>query len=117
MSNCLTFLILLIQSASIWTLDNHLETPIRFLAVGDWGGISQPPYSTLEQNLVAAQMQKFSENQKVSFILSLGDNFYPNGIQPGQTETRFNGTFEQVYLKGQMKHIPWYVIAGNTFKR
>ena len=91
---------------------NSVEEGSGFIALGDWGGRAEWPYTTHEQTRVAAQMQAYSTNQNVSFVLSLGDNFYPAGISSGQ-DVRFKQTFENVYLRGNLRHVPWYVVAGN----
>jgi tartrate-resistant acid phosphatase type 5 len=57
-------------------------------------------------------MQIYSETNNVSFILSLGDNFYPSGVS-SVDDIRFEKTYRNVYLKNEMKNIPWYIILGN----
>lgn len=89
-----------------------LKVPVNLIALGDWGGISEPPYSTKIQRQVAKEMRSYSLHKNLSFILSLGDNFYPYGIEPGQTQIRFKHGFEDVYLKDNLKQVPWYTVAG-----
>jgi len=50
-----------------------------------------------------------------SFILSVGDNFYPAGVSGSEAEitTRFQRTFERVYHHDAFHDLPWYIVAGN----
>lgn len=56
------------------------RTSIRFLAVGDWGGVPYPPYVTAVQKTTAQEMTKVAEQMGADFILALGDNFYYKGV-------------------------------------
>jgi len=98
---------------------------IRFLVIGDWGGQDQPPYYTPEQketaqgmSIVAAASHTFSPSGKTdhhpaaSFVLSLGDNFYFEGVREDVVNMRFEETFEKVYHHKELQ-VPWYVIGGN----
>lgn len=56
------------------------RTSIKFLAVGDWGGVPYPPYITAVQKATAREMSKVAEQMGADFILALGDNFYYRGV-------------------------------------
>ncbi|XP_052774583.1 tartrate-resistant acid phosphatase type 5-like [Mya arenaria] len=84
---------------------------LRFLAVGDWGGIPFWPYDTPIETKVAKQMAKVSEMYQSSFNLALGDNFYSNGVTDVD-DKRFKETFEDVYHYDSLMN-PWYIVAGN----
>lgn len=56
------------------------RTSIKFLAIGDWGGIPYPPYITAVQKATAKEMSKVAEQMGADFILALGDNFYYVGV-------------------------------------
>lgn len=56
------------------------RTSIKFLAIGDWGGIPYPPYITAVQKATAQEMSKVAEQMGADFILALGDNFYYVGV-------------------------------------
>lgn len=56
------------------------RTSIKFLAVGDWGGVPYPPYITAVQKATAREMSKVAEQMGADFILALGDNFYYKGV-------------------------------------
>lgn len=60
---------------------NVTENYIRFFLLGDWGGLPWSPYRTIVQNNVAKYMHKYSQLNKVHFHLSLGDNFYFDGVK------------------------------------
>lgn len=57
------------------------RTSIRFLAIGDWGGLPYPPYVTAVQKTTAREMSKVAEQMGADFILALGDNFYFRGVE------------------------------------
>ncbi|XP_069021984.1 tartrate-resistant acid phosphatase type 5a isoform X1 [Embiotoca jacksoni] len=87
------------------------RTSIRFLAIGDWGGLPYPPYITAVQKTTAQEMGKVAEQMGADFVLALGDNFYYKGVDSVDSP-RFKDTFESVYTAKSL-NIPWYVIAGN----
>lgn len=99
------------------TVYEHLEernpnrTSIKFLALGDWGGVPYPPYITAVQKATAREMSKVAEQMGADFVLALGDNFYFKGVDSVDSP-RFKETFESVYTAKSLQ-VPWYVLAGN----
>ncbi|XP_034045018.1 tartrate-resistant acid phosphatase type 5a [Thalassophryne amazonica] len=87
------------------------QTSIKFLAVGDWGGLPYPPYMTVVQKTTAQEMNKVAEQMGADFVLALGDNFYYKGVD-SVGSPRFKVTFESVYT-GKFLKVPWFVLAGN----
>lgn len=85
---------------------------LTFAAIGDFGGIPLPPYSTYTQKKIAKVMGKYADVKEVKFIIGLGDNFYYEGVK-SVDDPRFNTTFEHVYANPTLKRVPWYMIAGN----
>ena len=98
---------------------------LRFLAIGDWGGKSKPPYCTDEQREVANGMALVASSStgvgnksdddgespvpEAEFVLALGDNFYAAGLpmkDPEHATLRFTKTFEDVYSQEAL-NIPW----------
>lgn len=63
---------------SVYLSENR--TSIKFLAIGDWGGVPYPPYITAVQKATAREMSKVAEQMGADFILALGDNFYYKGV-------------------------------------
>ena len=47
---------------------------LRFVAIGDWGDDDGRQYE------VAAAMAQWAEVYRPEFVMSLGDNFYPEGV-------------------------------------
>jgi len=86
--------------------------PLRFLAVGDWGGQTTPPYTTTPQLAVAKQMGLTGEQFGSNFTLGIGDNFYLLGIDGDDHNSRFKATFSDVYTAASLQS-RWYIIAGN----
>lgn len=56
------------------------RTSIKFLALGDWGGVPYPPYITAVQKATAREMSKVAQQMGADFVLALGDNFYFRGV-------------------------------------
>ncbi|ESO94599.1 hypothetical protein LOTGIDRAFT_118056 [Lottia gigantea] len=84
---------------------------LRFLVVGDWGGLPFFPYTTPAEVGTAYQMGQHAQKSKPDFILGLGDNFYFHGVQD-VNDPRFKESFENIYQDKSL-HVPWYLIAGN----
>ncbi|CAL8269693.1 tartrate-resistant acid phosphatase type 5a [Gadus morhua] len=87
------------------------RSSIKFLAVGDWGGVPYPPYVTPVEQTTAREMGKIAKQMGADFVLALGDNFYYTGVDSVDSP-RFNDTFESVFTAKSL-NIPWYVLAGN----
>ncbi len=80
---------------------------LRFLALGDWGGIDFFPYHTQEQLDTADGMAKVAAEQESEFVLALGDNFYYAGLMDDAfAKMRFEDTFEKVYYHDELQ-VPW----------
>jgi tartrate-resistant acid phosphatase type 5 len=82
------------------------DTALNFVVVGDWGR-----RGTKRQREVAARMDVVCRKAGVDFIISTGDNFYPNGVL-SETDDAWQYSFEQVY-NGTSLQIPWYPVLGN----
>ena len=66
---------------------------LNFMVVGDWGGQNDPPYYTDPEQDVATQMGEIAASMGAQFTLSMGDNFYDNGVTDVD-DPRFKETFE-----------------------
>ncbi len=60
----------------------------RFFLLGDWGGSQWFPYRTLVQQRVADSMKKHAKKFQTHFQISLGDNFYLEGVK-NSSDKRF----------------------------
>ncbi|XP_035260785.1 tartrate-resistant acid phosphatase type 5a [Anguilla anguilla] len=87
------------------------KSSIRFLAIGDWGGLPNPPYITPIEKATAQEMGKVAQQLGADFVLALGDNFYYKGVNSVH-DPRFQDTFENIFTADSL-NIPWYVVAGN----
>lgn len=79
---------------------------LAFLAVGDWGrdGLHH-------QREVAAQMGAAAAQLGVSFVVSVGDNFYPHGVKTA-ADPQWRSSFEEVYTAPSLQ-VPWWAVLGN----
>jgi acid phosphatase len=76
-----------------------------FFALGD-AGTGGPG-----QRAVAAAMARKAERDGCDFVLLLGDNFYPDGVD-SEDDPRFEIDFEQVYAKPALD-VPFFAVLGN----
>eukprot|EP00580_Thalassiosira_gravida_P020731 CAMPEP_0201680890 /NCGR_PEP_ID=MMETSP0494-20130426/50831_1 /ASSEMBLY_ACC=CAM_ASM_000839 /TAXON_ID=420259 /ORGANISM="Thalassiosira gravida, Strain GMp14c1" /LENGTH=355 /DNA_ID=CAMNT_0048164617 /DNA_START=1753 /DNA_END=2820 /DNA_ORIENTATION=- len=109
-----------IRHGALRELDN--SPSLHFAALGDWG--AHPTSSSRNGQLavadgVASWLDKIPDENGVGdesapFILSLGDNFYPAGVNDlDDMAERFADTFEEVYSHDAFDNVPWYAVAGN----
>ena len=82
------------------------EDATHFFVLGDWG---RNGYE--HQKDVADMMQKTALVLEPEFIVSTGDNFYPNGIA-SVSDPYWKTSFEDIY-DGNLMFVPWYVALGN----
>jgi acid phosphatase len=82
------------------------EGALNFLAVGDWGRDG-----AFNQAEVAKRMGETAEALKARFVISVGDNFYEDGIT-GVDDPQWKTSFEDVYAAPSLQ-VPWHVILGN----
>ncbi|KMT66104.1 acid phosphatase [Catenovulum maritimum] len=84
----------------------QLDDSINFVVIGDWGRNGH-----YQQQAVANQMDNLMYWLDGDFIISTGDNFYPNGIS-SVNDPYLQTSFEQVY-SGPNLFEPWYLTLGN----
>jgi len=95
------------------TTKNHVTPPpppstpplVTFLSFGDWG------FQSPDQFAVAKQMGIVANNTQASFLLSLGDNFYPEGVA-NDTDPLWKSLYSDVYTAPSLK-FPWLISLGN----
>ena len=89
--------------------NKHVQTnekALHFIVMGDWGRNGE-----YYQKDVAQQMNKTAATLGTDFIVAVGDNFYPSGVQ-STTDPNWQYSFEQVY-RDYFLHCNWYVVLGN----
>ena len=83
-----------------------LNKSLNFLLMGDFGR-----YGQFFQKEVAQQMGKAAATIESDFVISVGDNFYPSGVQSTQ-DYSWIASFENIYTHYDLQN-PWYVALGN----
>jgi tartrate-resistant acid phosphatase type 5 len=82
------------------------QKPLRFIAFGDWGRNGED-----NQKEVAREMGVVAKKFKPEFIVSTGDNIYPNGVRSTR-DYNWIASFENIYTD-QSLQTDWYVVLGN----
>lgn len=79
---------------------------VRFLAIGDWGrdGASH-------QKDVAVAMGRRGAHRSSRFVVTVGDNFYDNGVQSAD-DPQWQSSFENIYTARSLQ-TPWFATLGN----
>ncbi|KEO75489.1 metallophosphoesterase [Anditalea andensis] len=85
---------------------NPLEKSNKFIVIGDWGRNGDD-----QQLAVADQLLQQVKKHKPDFIISTGDNFYPNGVK-STMDPLWKYSFEDIY-KSYHLQIDWQVVLGN----
>ncbi|MCG9791608.1 metallophosphoesterase [Flavobacterium algicola] len=83
-----------------------IDKSLNFLLMGDFGRHGQ-----FYQKEVAAQMGNAAKTIDSDFVISVGDNFYPNGVQSTQ-DYAWIASFESIYTAYSLQN-DWFVTLGN----
>jgi len=81
------------------------ERYLQFEAVGDFGT------GAAGQRDVAGSMAKKADNDSISFVLVLGDNFYESGVMSIH-DKQWEYAFENMYGQRSL-NVPFYAVLGN----
>lgn len=84
----------------------YWDDSFNFLVLGDFGRVGD-----YYQKDVAREMGHATIVLDADFILSVGDNFYPDGVQSTQ-DYHWISSFEAIYSDPAL-YRPWYVALGN----
>jgi acid phosphatase len=79
---------------------------LQFLVFGDWGRNGEA-----DQREVAAQMGTTAKDITAKFIISVGDNFYEDGVA-SVDDPQWHTSFEDVYTAPSLQ-VPWRAILGD----
>lgn len=82
------------------------DDALSFIAMGDFGRAGG-----YFQKEVAYAMGEVAELFGTEFIVSVGDNFYPNGVQSTE-DYHWQASFESIYTHPTLFE-DWYVVLGN----
>src|SRR5450755_2393201 len=82
------------------------KNALRFIVIGDWGRNGED-----NQKQVALTMGVEAKKFKPEFIVSTGDNFYPNGVRSTR-DHNWLASYEEIYTAHSLQ-TDWYVVLGN----
>ena len=88
-----------------FTQENISKKALRFFIIGDWGA------GGIFQKRVAEAMVTQAQKHKPSYIISTGDNIYPDGVESAD-DTQWKTKFEMMYNHESIA-VPWYAVLGN----
>lgn len=74
---------------------------LRFLVIGDMGGLPTWPYTTFVEVGTAEEMGKIADLYSPQFVLELGDNFYYDGVKNVQDKRFEVRKYVFLLVKGQ----------------
>ena len=88
-----------------------METKLIYYSIGDWGAT---PMSINQVKYVANVMSNYSYFHIPQFIVSLGGNFYENGVKDIH-DTKWDTAWYSMFIKPypQLKYMKWFSILGN----
>lgn len=81
------------------------EPELSFVVVGDWG------QGNPAQRGLAVELGRIAETIHSRFVISTGDNFYPDGVA-GRHDQKWKTLFEEVYTAPSLM-TPWRIVLGN----
>ncbi|MFY0652889.1 MAG: metallophosphoesterase [Cyclobacteriaceae bacterium] len=84
----------------------EIDEAFHFFVLGDWGRNGDHG-----QKEVADQMNIAAKTVEPEFIISTGDNFYPNGVA-SVNDPYWKSSFEDIYSGAEL-FCPWNVVLGN----
>jgi len=79
---------------------------LNFILMGDWGRVGAD-----HQKDVATQMGKTAETADADFVITTGDNFYPEGVV-SEFDPLWKYSFEDIYTAFSLQR-DWYPVLGN----
>jgi tartrate-resistant acid phosphatase type 5 len=97
---------LLGASASFAAPAEAAAKTLNFVLIGDWGRNGHD-----EQRDVAVQMGKTARAFGSEYTVSVGDNFYENGVT-AVDDPQWQSSFEQIYTAPALQS-PWKIVLGN----
>jgi acid phosphatase len=95
-----------VMSAVPQAFGRTADSTLKFLVVGDWGR-----NGSNHQRDVGLQMGKVAARQSANHVISVGDNFYEDGVQ-STGDPQWHSSYEDIY-DAESLQIPWYVALGN----
>jgi tartrate-resistant acid phosphatase type 5 len=85
---------------------------VEFFVVGDWGREGSTNQTKVAKLMSDVNIEMGGKGRPIDFIVSTGDNFYPNGLN-SSNDPLFDASFTKVYTERGLVGVPWYAVLGN----
>jgi len=96
-----------LSATAATALPAQAQTPtLNLVLIGDWGRNGHD-----NQRDVAAQLGQTAAATNSRFTISMGDNFYENGVD-SVSDPQWQSSFETIYTAPALQS-PWKIILGN----
>ncbi len=96
-----------VYQSSIDSLISPDSVDLCFFVIGDWGRRGKHGQTQLGKTMAA-----FADELSPSFVVSTGDNFYPDGVESIE-DSHWRESFEVPYGYTSLQSIKWYNVLGN----
>jgi 3',5'-cyclic AMP phosphodiesterase CpdA len=90
------------------TEDASDDDVLRFIGLGDWGEIL-----LRGQKWVASGMANYTRDNDPQFVVTTGDNIYPEGITSADDIQMTRKWYNVYHVYEELEPLPWYVSLGN----
>ncbi|XRB10054.1 tartrate-resistant acid phosphatase type 5 [Pycnococcus provasolii] len=95
------------EASSTSSSDGDDDNVLRFFSIGDFG------VNTAGARTAALALANVTASLRPSFIVGLGDNFYPTGVEKHSAQRQFRQNFESVYGAQALRSVPWFMALGD----
>ena len=102
---------LILQHSTAQLFDQIESNELRFMALGDFGYINYDGRPHPEQQKVANHVINQANNTDYNFIVAVGDNFYPSGLD-SHFDYRADVLLNQTFHINELG-LDWYAVLGN----
>ena len=83
-----------------------------FISMGDWGGENSHVASMAQHMEAVAESPLRFGCSTMNFVLALGDNFYPSGVE-SIDDPKWKSVYAEQFRRGRLQNVTFFVVLGN----